>query len=50
MPDYRAYIVGSDGRFQGFEIIDAADDEAAVRAAKSSLTAMTSKCGNWIER
>jgi hypothetical protein len=34
MPDYRAYIVGSDGRFQGFEIIDAADDEAAVRAAK----------------
>ncbi|SFM27251.1 hypothetical protein SAMN03159423_0337 [Bradyrhizobium sp. NFR13] len=34
MPDYRAYIVGGDGRFQGFEVIEAADDEEAVNAAR----------------
>lgn len=34
MPDYRAYIVGHDGRFQGFEKIDAASDEEAVKKAR----------------
>jgi hypothetical protein len=34
MPDYRAYIVGSDGHFHSFEIITAPDDETAVEKAK----------------
>jgi hypothetical protein len=34
MPDYRAYIVGRDGQFQGFEVIEAADDDEAVNAAR----------------
>lgn len=34
MPDYRAYIVGKDGRFQGFEVIDATTDDAAIEAAR----------------
>ena len=33
MPDYRAYIVGSDGHFRSFEIDVAADDEAALKIA-----------------
>lgn len=34
MPDYRAYIVGSDGHFKASEIIVADDDEHAVRLAE----------------
>ena len=34
MSDYRAYIVGPDGHFQTFEVIDAADDDGALKAAE----------------
>jgi hypothetical protein len=35
MPDYRAYVVGSDGHFIGFEAISCADDtEATVKAKR----------------
>lgn len=37
MPDYRAYIVGHDGRFQRFEKIDAASDDEAVKKARQFL-------------
>lgn len=33
MTEYRAYLVGADGHFQGFKVITAADDEAAVEVA-----------------
>jgi hypothetical protein len=34
MADYRAYIVGQDGHFQTFKVVEAENDEAAVSAAK----------------
>jgi hypothetical protein len=34
MPEYRAYLIGSDGHFFLSEVIEAADDAAAVEAAK----------------
>jgi hypothetical protein len=34
MPDYRAYIVDSEGHIKSFEVITAPDDEQAVRAAQ----------------
>ena len=34
MPEYRAYTVGVDGHFIGFEPIACADDAAAVEKAK----------------
>ena len=34
MPDYRAYIVGTDGHFKSSEIIVADDDSHAVRIAE----------------
>ena len=34
MPEYRAYIIGPDGHFHSSEVIEAADDAAAVAAAK----------------
>lgn len=34
MPDYRAYIVGKDGRFESFEIIAADSDEQALKVAE----------------
>ena len=34
MPEYRAYTVGVDGHFIGFEPIVCADDAAAVEKAK----------------
>jgi hypothetical protein len=34
MTDYRAYIVGPDGRFLTFEIVTADSDEQAVATAK----------------
>jgi hypothetical protein len=37
MPDYRAYIVGPDGRFMDFKPIDAVDDAEALRAAHALL-------------
>ena len=34
MPDYRAYIVGSDGHFKSSEVIIADDDGQAVKIAE----------------
>lgn len=34
MPDYRAYIIGTDGNFKTFEVIVADDDEKAVKIAE----------------
>jgi hypothetical protein len=34
MPDYRAYLVGSDGHFFKSVVLDAPDEAAAVEAAK----------------
>jgi hypothetical protein len=34
MPDYRAYIVGPDGHFKTFEVIEASDDEQALKVAQ----------------
>jgi hypothetical protein len=33
MPDYRAYLVGKDGRFVSFEVIQANSDEDALKVA-----------------
>ena len=33
MPDYRAYIVGTDGHFKSSEVIIADDDEGALKIA-----------------
>lgn len=35
MPDYRAYIVGSDGHFKTFEVVAADDDGKAIEIAKT---------------
>jgi hypothetical protein len=37
MPYYRAYVVGSDGKFQIAHSLDCEDDEAAIEAAKQFL-------------
>ena len=37
MPYYRAYVVGSDGKFQIAHSLDCKDDEAAIEAAKRFL-------------
>ena len=34
MADYRAYIVGSNGHFQDFKVVDASTDEDAVESAR----------------
>jgi hypothetical protein len=34
MEEYRAYFVGRDGHFNGFEPIVCADDRAAIESAK----------------
>ena len=34
MAEYRAYIVGKDGHFIGFEALTCADDAAAIEKAK----------------
>jgi hypothetical protein len=34
MPDYRAYLIGSDGHFFNSVALDAPDDEAAIVTAK----------------
>jgi hypothetical protein len=34
MPEYRAYIVGHDGHFTGFEPLVCADDAEAIEKAK----------------
>jgi hypothetical protein len=34
MPDYRAYIVGTDGHFKSSEVIIADDDDGAVKIAE----------------
>ena len=38
MADYRAYFVGPDGHFVGFEPISCADDQEAVERARLLLT------------
>ena len=38
MPDYRAYIVGSDGQFKASEIVSATDDAAAIELARKFVT------------
>jgi hypothetical protein len=40
MSDYRAYIVGADGHFQSFEIIEAPDDASAVEKAETFVDGM----------
>ena len=34
MPEYRAYIIGSDGHFSDFRIIECVDDEEAIEQAR----------------
>jgi hypothetical protein len=34
MPDYRAYLVGSDGHFHKSVVLDEPDDTAAIAAAR----------------
>jgi hypothetical protein len=34
MPDYRAYLIGSDGHFYKSIVLDAPDDAAAVISAR----------------
>ena len=34
MPEYRAFLVDSDGHFHSARVIDAPNDDAAVEAAK----------------
>jgi hypothetical protein len=34
MPDYRAYTVGDDGHFNGYEPLACANDEEAITKAK----------------
>ena len=34
MPEYRAYIVGTDGHFKSSEVIDASDDDRALLIAE----------------
>jgi hypothetical protein len=34
MPDYRAYLIGSDGHFYKAVVLDEPDDAAAIAAAK----------------
>ena len=34
MPEYRAYSVGDDGRFTGFEPLVCADDAEAIKKAR----------------
>ena len=34
MPDYRAYIIGSDGHFHSSKVVTADNDEHAVEVAK----------------
>jgi hypothetical protein len=38
MPDYRAYTVGNDGHFIGFEPLICADDREAIERAKRLST------------
>jgi hypothetical protein len=38
MPEYRAFIVGVDGHFIGFEPLVCADDEAAIERVKRLST------------
>jgi hypothetical protein len=38
MPEYRAYRVGSDGHFTGFEPLLCADDGEAIERAKRLVT------------
>lgn len=33
MSDYRAYIIGQDGHFHDFKVLDAVDDQDALKAA-----------------
>jgi hypothetical protein len=35
MPDYRAYTVGDDGHFNGYEPLVCADDQAAITKART---------------
>jgi hypothetical protein len=37
MPDYRAYLIGSDGHFHRAVALDAPDDEAAIVAAQQLI-------------
>jgi hypothetical protein len=34
MPYYRAYVIGSDGKFQTAHSLDCRNDEAAIEAAR----------------
>jgi hypothetical protein len=41
MPEYRAFIVGPDGHFSGFEEMVCDDDSKAIRGLNGSLTVTT---------
>ena len=34
MPEYRAYAVGDDGHFSGYEPLECANDEEAIKKAR----------------
>jgi hypothetical protein len=37
VPDYRAYLIGSDGHFYNSVVLDEPDDAAAIAAAKQLI-------------
>ena len=37
MPDYRAYLIGFDGRFHKSVVLHAADEAAAIAAARQLI-------------
>ena len=45
MKEYRAYFVGTDGHFTGFEPLICRDDGEAIAGLKASLMVMTSSFG-----
>ena len=50
MQEYRAFILGPDGRVQGFVNLICENESEAIKAAKQLVDGMTSSCGNGIAR
>jgi hypothetical protein len=45
MEEYRAYFVGSDGHFNGFQPLVCPSDETAIEKAKRLVTSTASRFG-----